>query len=166
MQWLMSGEWDCFLNNSLRPWGSQRADKKYNRYKEPLLLLMPCLAVAVQSCTKWVPILKNLFLLGNLQGKRVTIRQIMNKDTLKGTWAFNYTFCIQWGLIHTQEPYEVGVITNLGYLRYYNNLEKLTPSVLISIDLPILIFSAFRAFIYCVNELFWSSGSGDWKITS
>ena len=35
-----------------------------------------------------------------------------------------------------------------GYLRYYNNLVKLPPSVLISPDLPILIFSTFRAFNY------------------
>ena len=36
----------------------------------------------------------------------------------------------------------------LRYLTYYNNLEKLHPSVLISVDLPILIFSTFRAFNY------------------
>ena len=39
-----------------------------------------------------------------------------------------------------------GVILVLGYGRYYENLEELPPSVLISIDLPILIFSTFRAF--------------------
>ena len=85
---------------------------------------------------------------------------------------FERNLSLQLHILHSMRShsyprtYKVGVITNLGYLRYYNNLEKLTPSVLISIDLPILIFSAFRAFIYCVNELFWSSGSGDWKITS
>ena len=36
----------------------------------------------------------------------------------------------------------------LGYLRYYNNLEKLLPGVLISTDLPILISSTFRTFNY------------------
>ena len=36
----------------------------------------------------------------------------------------------------------------LGYLSYYSNLEKFPPSVLISIDLPILIFSTFGAFNY------------------
>ena len=33
-------------------------------------------------------------------------------------------------------------------MRHYNNLEKLSPSVLVSIDLPILIFSTFRALNY------------------
>ena len=32
------------------------------------------------------------------------------------------------------------------YLKYYNNLKKLTPSVLISINLPILFSSTFGAF--------------------
>ena len=36
----------------------------------------------------------------------------------------------------------------LGYLRYYNYLEKLPPSVLISKHLLILIFSTFEAFNY------------------
>ena len=53
----------------------------------------------------------------------------------------------------------------LGYLRYYNNLVKLPPSVLIFVDLPILILSTFRAFNYYsimgFNELFWSSASWD-----
>ena len=53
---------------------------------------------------------------------------------------------MQRGLIHISKSYDVGVIPVLGYLRYYNNLEKLSPGVLISIDLPILIFSTFRAF--------------------
>ena len=38
--------------------------------------------------------------------------------------------------------------TNFRVLRHYNNLEKLPPRVLISIDLPILISSTFRAFNY------------------
>ena len=36
----------------------------------------------------------------------------------------------------------------LGYLRYYNNLEKLLPGVLIATDLPILINSTFRTLNY------------------
>ena len=48
------------------------------------------------------------------------------------------------------------------YLRCYNNLVKLPPSVLISTDLPILIFSTFRAFnnysimrsINCFGQVF------------
>ena len=41
-----------------------------------------------------------------------------------------------------------GALPVLGYLRSYNNLEKLPPSVLISIHLFILVFSIFRAFTY------------------
>ena len=42
-----------------------------------------------------------------------------------------------------------GVIPAFGYLGYYNNLEKLPPSVLISLDLPILIFlTLLRVFNY------------------
>ena len=45
-----------------------------------------------------------------------------------------------------KKPYEGGVIPVLGYLRYYKNLKKLRPSVLVSKDLYILTFSTFRAF--------------------
>ena len=64
----------------------------------------------------------------------------MSKDALKFHilhFAFNKVSSI------SKKTYEGGVIPVLGY---YNNLEKLLPSVVVSIDLPIIIFSAFRAF--------------------
>ena len=44
--------------------------------------------------------------------------------------------------------YGDGIIAVLGYLRHYNNLEKLPLSVLISKDLSILIILTFRVFNY------------------
>ena len=44
--------------------------------------------------------------------------------------------------------YGDGIIPVLGYLRHYNNLEKLPLSVLISKDLSILIILTFRVFNY------------------
>ena len=66
---------------------------------------------------------------------------------------FGKYLILQFHVLHSMRshPYEGGVIPTLGYLRYYNNLEKLPPSVQISIDLPILIFSTFGAFsYYCI----------------
>ena len=66
---------------------------------------------------------------------------------------FGKYLILQFHVLHStrSHPYEGGVIPTLGYLRYYNNLEKLPPSVQISIDLSILIFSTFRAFsYYCI----------------
>ena len=66
---------------------------------------------------------------------------------------FGKYLILQFHVLHStrSHPYEGGVIPTLGYLRYYNNLEKLPPGVQISIDLSILIFSTFRAFsYYCI----------------
>ena len=78
----------------------------------------------------------------------------MCKVTLKGTEDFNSTYCIQWGLIVIKRPYECGDIIVLGYSHHCSNLEKLAPSVLISIDLPVFLFSKFRTFNY--YSIMWS----------
>ena len=44
--------------------------------------------------------------------------------------------------------YDDRIIPVLGYLRHYNNMEKLPLSVLISKDLSILIILTFRVFNY------------------
>ena len=112
-----------------------------------LFLVTPCLAVAVQHCMEWIPIQKMCFL-------RVSCREKGSQYTK--SWARTLRKELKPSIPHfvfnevssiSKKPYEGRVIPVLGYLRYCNNLDKLPPSVLIFIDLPILIFSTFIAFI-------------------
>ena len=112
-----------------------------------LFLVTPCLAAAVQPCMEWIPIKKMCFLWATCGEKG-------SQYARSEQGHFERNLSIQFHILHSMRshPYLKTIwgwsYTCLGYLRHYNNLEKLPPSVLISINLPILIFSTFRAFNY------------------
>ena len=114
-----------------------------------LFLVTPCLAVTVQPCIEWIPIKKMCFI-------RATCRE--KGSQYAKSWAARTIWKELKPSVQHFAANEVSFISK-NYVRewsytcfrvieYYNISEKLPPSVMISIDLPILVFSIFRAFNY------------------
>ena len=111
------------------------------RFSVLLFLVFPWFTVTVQPCMYWISIKKKLLSLGQYAKSWAKALWKVLKLSIP-RFAFSEVSSI------SKHNMRVKLCLLCLYFRYYNILEKLPPSVLLSIDLPILIFSTFGAFNY------------------
>ena len=108
-----------------------------------LSLVISCLAVAVQPCMQWIPV-KKTCLIKKFEGKKSPNTPNYEQG------HFERNLSLPFHVFHSMSSYPyVKTIWRWSYSCYrVFELFQLHLSVLISIDLPILIFPTFRAFNY------------------